>query len=155
MQNTFSEPSDMGAGSTCHSVECVATFENVMPSYYLNDFAVSNDDVVLAKESWRLILNDAAPEYVRLLSENEYALNVSCLVWFYDSFYERLFEVHPSSRSQFQGSLKKQGLVLVKIIGISIGLRDDEARVTKILVQIAKVRNSECFLNFSKTNNFH
>ena len=130
----------MGAGSTCHSESSASTFENAIPSYYIHDFVVSDEDVMIAKESWQQILNGTSPEYLRLLSENQYERDISCLVWFYDSFYQRLFKVHPTSKDQFQGSMKKQGMVLVKIIGISIGLRNDEARVTQILVQIARVR---------------
>ena len=30
----------------------------------------------------------------------------TCLAWFYDSFYQRLFAVHPSCRSLFKGGLQ-------------------------------------------------
>jgi len=127
-----------GGSSSCQaSDDSVATLEQALPSYHVKNLLVSEEDVALAKASWDLILNDKSPEYMRLLSGKN-PITVSCLVWFYDSFYERLFEIHPTSREQFKGSMKKQGMVLVKIIGISIGLRDEESRVSQILVSISK-----------------
>ena len=130
----------MGAATSCRNDDDVSTLENALPAYHVKNLTVSAEDVSKAKKSWNLILDDKSPEYMRLMSDGiSSPINVSCLVWFYDSFYERLFQIHPSSRELFRGSMKKQGLVLAKIIGISIGLRDDEVRVTQILVAIAKV----------------
>ena len=149
----------MGGGSSSCYANGVPSLAQTLPNYHVHNVVVSSEDITMAKESWELIMSDKSPEFTRLKgletdeksvssksanSRNKQSskgapLPSSCLIWFYDSFYSRLFQIHPSCKHLFRGSLKAQGKVLCKIIGISIGLRDDEVNVTKILVALAKV----------------
>ena len=147
-----------GATSSCYSHGDVPTLEQTLPNYHVKNVEVSDNDIKIAKESWDLIMNNESPEFQRLkslesLDENsthsgaslrikKEVVPSSCLTWFYDSFYSHLFKIHPSCKSMFRGSLKAQGKVLCKIIGISIGLRDDRENVGKILIAISKVPTS-------------
>ena len=44
----------------------------------------------------------------------------TCLAWFYDSFYERLFSVYPACIPLFKGDLQVQGKALVQMISVCI-----------------------------------
>jgi len=128
----------MGGAASCYGDSSV---DKSLPSYHIKSVIVTEADVAVARNSWELILNDCCDEHkqMKLKSTDEAFLNSTSLTWFYDLFYEHLFEIHPSSKSLFRGSIKKQGLVLVKIITISLGLREDrDGKATKLLTGIAK-----------------
>ena len=68
----------------------------MMPIYY-TDALVTPEDFVLASANWDMILNDQSPVYLELKkSRFEYS---SCVVFFYETFYARLFDVHPVSKT--------------------------------------------------------
>ena len=135
----FKEVNMGGGPSSCYS-NGIPTIEQSLPAYHIKNVVVSDEDLVAAKASWDMIMNDLSPEYIRLkAADTEHLIPGSCLTWFYDSFYSRLFEIHPGCKHMFRGSLKAQGKVLCKIIGISIGLRDDPVHIGKVLMTIAKV----------------
>ena len=71
----------------------------MMPLYYTTD-PVTLADLNIAKEIWSMILDDSAPEYVRLRENDEGNQFPSCVMFFYDAFYHRLFDIHPVSALQ-------------------------------------------------------
>ena len=64
----------------------------------------------------------------------------TCLAWFYDSFYQRLFAVHPSCRSLFKGDLQVQGRALVRMISVCLQQlkAEDPAQLTVALQKLAQ-----------------
>ena len=75
----------------------------MMPIYY-TDALVTPEDFVLASDNWdNMILNDQSPVYLEMKRNgSEYS---SCVVFFYETFYKRLFDVHPVSNSKFLNHL--------------------------------------------------
>lgn len=65
----------------------------MLPIYYTSD-PVTNEDLEVAKSVWNMILDDTGPKYLQLKSMNA-ELYSSCVMMFYDNFYQRLFDVHP------------------------------------------------------------
>ena len=52
-----------------------------------------------------MIQKDTSPEYMRIKGEEKAkgiaegtGISSSCIMWFYDTFYKRLFDVHPTCR---------------------------------------------------------
>ena len=68
----------------------------MMPLYYTTD-PVTDADLENAKLVWTMIIDDTAPEYVKFKETPEGANISSCVMYFYDSFYTRLFDIHPVS----------------------------------------------------------
>ena len=66
----------------------------MMPVYYTED-GVSTEDFALAQANWEMILDDTSPVYLEL-KKNGTEMS-SCIMFFYDTFYKRLFDVHPVS----------------------------------------------------------
>ena len=69
----------------------------MLPVYY--DLGnLSTADVELAKISWQYIANDTAPVYIEKIENSDFLKKYpTCIDWFTDIFYERLFDIHPVS----------------------------------------------------------
>mmetsp|Transcript_28398 Transcript_28398/g.28699 ORF Transcript_28398/g.28699 Transcript_28398/m.28699 type:complete len:319 (-) Transcript_28398:200-1156(-) len=87
----------------------------MMPPYYVNNVFVSETDIALGRMSWRKVTEGASREY-RVVSQSPDFSESSCLTWFYNSFYERMFDINPGSRPLFKTNIISQGKVLMGII---------------------------------------
>ena len=68
----------------------------MLPVYY--DLGnLSTADVELAKMIWNHIANDTAPAYIEKIGNKDLKKYPTCVDWFTDIFYERLFDIHPVS----------------------------------------------------------
>lgn len=111
----------------------------MMPVFYL-DNTIDKDDIDKAKMSWSMITNDLAPGYLALKGTPGFELP-SCIMMFFDTFYSRLFDVHPMCRPMFKSGLKSQGKFLVKMISMAVSLIDDNAKFTQTLVKLTETHN--------------
>lgn len=66
----------------------------LMPVYYTKE-PVTSIDVANARIAWGMILDDTSPAFKQYKAENAFCSSSSCIMFFYDAFYERLFNVHP------------------------------------------------------------
>lgn len=106
----------------------------VMPIYFTED-DVSEDERKLAVDSWQLILDEKAPEYLEKKQDLSFPYQSAC-TFFYDSFYVRLFDVHPDCRHLFRKGIKSQGRLLMKLISLCLAQIIDP-KINKILTDIA------------------
>lgn len=65
------------------------------------------------------------------------AVSYSTIVFFFDSFYNRLFEVAPGVRPLFKNSIKVQGRALVKMVGTAVTALDKLDVLVPALEQLA------------------
>ncbi len=70
-----------------------AIVDLMMPVYYSRS-EVTQQDIDTASAVWNLILNDESPEFLKKKADENVPFE-SCIMWFYDTFYNRLFDVHP------------------------------------------------------------
>ena len=70
----------------------------MMPVYY-TEVPVSPEDLTLANANWEMILDDTSPVFIDI--SNRGSNLSSCIMFFYDTFYRRLFDVHPVSSSKY------------------------------------------------------
>ncbi len=111
--------------------------DNIYPSWYIKDATVSADEENLLKLTWNSILDGTAKGYI--LQKSEQPDLPSSLVYFYDLFYKRLFEVHPESKELFKGNLTTQGKALVQMITAALSLiKKDPVALKKSLTGLAK-----------------
>jgi len=90
----------------------------MMPVYYsLKELSI--EERKLAKSTWDLIVHDKSPEFLSNKGKPEFHYTC-CVSFFYDSFYTRLFDIHPMSRQLFVNGMKSQGKFLVKMIGLAL-----------------------------------
>jgi hemoglobin-like flavoprotein len=107
----------------------------VMPLYYTED-PVTPADLIRARKSWNLILDDESPAWKRSKSDPSFS-EISCLSQFYTVFYNRLFEIHPASKPLFKGNIQIQGKALAKIISFLLKEHKDPVLLNSVLVDMA------------------
>lgn len=113
----------------------------MMPVYYTEE-PITADEHFFAEQAWQKIISNDAPAYAAYCAESpEFAEKYpSCIRFFSDCFYGRLFDVHPLSRPLFR-DLTSQGKFLVKMITLSLSELTDPAKFENILVRLAEVHN--------------
>ena len=133
----------MGGGSsvavTLEQTEEELT-ELMMPPYFIRNVVVTEDDIKLGRASWKLILDGRSRVFLELKSTTGHE-SASCLTWFYDSFYTRLFDVNPSARPLFKTNLQSQGRVLMGVISTALNQLKDPDSFNQMLVNLAHVHS--------------
>ena len=111
----------------------------MMPVYYTTE-NITYEDRKLAKATWNLVVNDTSPEYLARKGKADFHCQC-CVSFFYDTFYTRLFDVHPICRPLFMHGMKSQGKFLVKMIGLALSeLENENPQIfEKTLHHLAKV----------------
>ena len=80
-----------------------------LPVFYDVITPVTESDIEVSKSLWTSITHDTAAGYVALKeTEGFEALYPSCISFFYDTFYTRLFDIHPSCKPLFKKGIKAQ-----------------------------------------------
>jgi len=138
MGNSSSAENEEGGSRawTRSDAEVVAV---MMPIYFVNE-NVTKNDCTQAINSWNLILNDKGPGFDAKRGQLGYE-QASCIMYFYDAFYSRLFDVNPMARPMFKSGMKSQGKFLVKMISLSISLLDDTEKFNQTLTKLTEVHN--------------
>ena len=93
------------------------------------------DDCIRARQSWLLIVEDSSAEFQ---SQKGIIQASSCVSWFYDMFYERLFDVAVATKPLFKNNMQVQGKALVKMISAALGLLNEAVQLTEALQGLAR-----------------
>ena len=73
----------------------------MLPVYYRSE-KLTPSEISLAKNTWDNISNDKSPAYVVNIADPDFHKKYpTCIDWFTDLFYGRLFDIHPVSFSSF------------------------------------------------------
>jgi hypothetical protein len=143
--------------STIHSGYVIKTkgeqemIKLMMPLYYSSE-DVTNEENEEAAIGWNLILQDKSPEYLRLKAEDPNFPHASCVSFFYDKFYGRLFDIHPLCKPLFIGGMKGQGKFLVTMLSFPLSQVFNTANYDQVLAKVAEthakkgVKTVECKL---------
>jgi hemoglobin-like flavoprotein len=86
---------------------------------------------------WNAILDDATPPYIMTKDKPGFQYP-SCRVWFYNLFYERLFDIHPLCKPLFTNGVDSIGTFLVKMISMSLNQCEDKAKFQKAMIDLAE-----------------
>lgn len=112
---------------------------HLMMPLYFNDKPLSPEERTLAHNTWNLVINNRASGFIsRRASEKDFPHD-SSVTFFYDSFYTRLFEVHPMCKRLFKSGMKSQGNFLVRMISLALSELDDPEKFDKILKRLTEV----------------
>lgn len=112
----------------------------MFPVYYM-EAELSDEELKNAEESWGMILNDTAPQYLEKRNSPTF-LYSNCIMYFYSLFYARLFDVHPVARGLFR-DVEGQGKFLVKMISLSLSKRANQDQYRRTLVKLAEIHNEK------------
>lgn len=109
----------------------------MMPVYY-NPEPITKDERKLAFETFQLVLDDKSPEFLARKGKPDFHYS-TCVTFFYDSFYTRLFDIHPMCKHLFKSGMRSQGKFLVKMISLALSELDDPSQFDKNLVKLAEI----------------
>ncbi len=115
----------------------------VMPVFYTKS-ELAAEEREAASSAWKLIVNNKSQHFLDIRTQRQNDPNfphVTCLEYFYDIFYNRLFDVHPSCKSLFKKSINKQGSFFARMISLLLGDIDDQEKWTKNLENMAHIHN--------------
>lgn len=124
----------------------------MMPLYY-SIATLTDRDRLLASKTWQLILNNESPEYIHQKETNTAFQYEQCMEFFFDSFYFRLFDIHPASRALFKSSMQHQGNFLVKMISLSLSETEDPRIFDMTLRKLAEIHYQRGVKAFECKNN--
>eukprot|EP00981_Chlorochromonas_danica_P001062 scaffold243_cov163-Ochromonas_danica.AAC.15 len=100
---------------------------------------LSDEELVLANTVWKSILNNTAAEFMCRRRDPTFS-HITCIMFFYNSFYERLFDVHPVAKDLFK-DVNSQGKFLVKMISLSLSEKADPVKYEQTLQKLAEIHN--------------
>lgn len=110
----------------------------MMPVYY-NPDPLTDEEMTLASDTWKMILSNTSENFIERKQDERFP-HPTCIMWFYSSFYERLFDVHPVARALFR-DVTSQGKFLVKMISLSLSEKADPVKYENTLIRLAEVHN--------------
>lgn len=108
----------------------------MMPLYY-STTTTSAHERDLALNGWNLIIFDKSPEFLARKGQPDFQY-LSCVTFFYDTFYTRLFEIHPMCKQLFKNGMRSQGTFLVKLITLALSELEDPIKFNNILKKLAE-----------------
>lgn len=109
----------------------------MLPVFY-NSTPIDAKERKMAMDSWNLILDDQSPVFRERKGKPDFPYQ-SCVTFFYDTFYTRLFDIHPTCRHMFKSGMRAQGKFLVKMISLALSELDDPEQFDKNLVKLAEI----------------
>lgn len=115
-----------------------AEIVRLMYPVFYNSEGITPEERKRASDSWQLILDDKSPEFLQHKGQPDFPYT-TCVTFFYDSFYTRLFDIHPMCRQLFKNGMRSQGKFLVKMISLALSELDDPGKFDKNLVKLAEI----------------
>lgn len=120
------------------SMEEIIAF--VRPIFYTDD-AITKEELDAATLVWKMILNNKSQHFLSLRAADPNFVPLNCMEYFYDIFYNRLFDVHPSCRTLFKKSISKQGSFFLRMISLLLTEIDDKEKFFRTLENLANIHN--------------
>lgn len=98
----------------------------------------------MARENWKSLQDNTSAAWMARKSAQMLGVceddgeELSCMVWFMDAFYMRLFDVSPSSKALFQNKMRAQGKALVGLLAVAVSVLREPAKLIPALEDLAK-----------------
>jgi hypothetical protein len=91
----------------------------LMPAYYI-EASITDDDLAIANGTWQHIVADTSPEFISRKQSDPLFPYSTCMNWFFNAFYMRLFDVHPMCRPLFKNGLDTVGKFLIQMVSLCL-----------------------------------
>lgn len=108
----------------------------MMPLYYVPLATISVREINFCKSGWSMILNNTSPEFHRLKGSPNFPYD-DCITWFYKTFYDRLFDIHPLCKPLFTNGIESIGKFLVQMMSMSLNQLEDKPKFKKMMIDLA------------------
>lgn len=114
-----------------------AIVELMMPLYF-DPVDCTHEEHKAAEAAWNLVLTDKSPEFLARKGTEGFPY-LSNVTFFFDTFYCRLFDIHPAAKELFKHGMKGQGKFLVMMISLSLSEIEKPAQFDKTLIKLAEI----------------
>eukprot|EP01038_Epipyxis_sp_PR26KG_P004866 gene4866-6817_t len=135
----------MGGAFSCESQAVYQTKKTLseliplmMPTFY-SEKEVTAEEHERATVTWNLILESKAAGYQAKKKLNLTLTYQSSVSFFYTLFYERLFQVHPSSKSLFTKGIKSQGKMLIELLSLALFELNNKRKFQETFYRLAVI----------------
>ena len=108
----------MGNSAKCHVEQRDSAIEQFMPLYYVQR-SPTQQDIDAFQASWNCILLNRNTAFDAAFQSGLTTCE-SCLSWFYNVFYDRLFFVEPSCEATFKSAHFTQSKFLLQLVQVLI-----------------------------------
>mmetsp|Transcript_40217 Transcript_40217/g.41022 ORF Transcript_40217/g.41022 Transcript_40217/m.41022 type:complete len:236 (+) Transcript_40217:85-792(+) len=114
-----------------------AQVELARPSFYVPSVVVTPKDVELAKTSLQLVTDEKSSAY---RTKKLAGYSKTCLQWFFEEFYKKLFELCPEAKPLFANTdMTEQGGKVGAMLAAALGVvYDDPITCKSVLTKLAK-----------------
>ncbi len=119
----------------------------MMPVFYI-DKEMSAEQLTLARKSWNSISTDTSRHFNALRKKPDFDSKAypTCISYFNEMFFQRLFDVHPMARVLFyksnaQQEKQSQNKFLARMLTMALLDIDDQARWDMTFTKLAEMHN--------------
>lgn len=112
----------------------------VRPIFYSPD-PITKEELDAATAVWKMILNNRSQHFLNIRASDPNFVPLNCMEYFYDIFYNRLFDVHPSCKPLFKKSISKQGSFFLRMISLLLTELEEKEKFVKTLENMAHIHN--------------
>jgi len=114
------------------------------PSYFIENVVLTHTDEELTSASWSVLMSGNPTDEFKARKKDPAFQYISTLTWFYDTFYNKFFEVCPDVKPMFANvSIVHQGKLLATVIGSALNSMRKPAVLRKKLLELAKGHNGK------------
>ena len=113
----------------------------ILPLYYTK-IPLQPGEKDRAEKSWKMIINNQCPHFNELKIDHP-TMNQDqlCMDYFFDVFYNRMFDIHPSCRGLFHRSINKQGSFFGRMFSLLLDEIEEPEKFNKTLANLTHLHN--------------
>ena len=111
-----------------------------MPLFYTK-IPITPEEKAAADHAWKMIVNNHCQYFFETKAQHPEIEHKLVQEYFYDVFYNRLFDVNPSCRVLFQKSINKQGSFLLRMISMLLQEVEEPEKFKKTLANLTHIHN--------------
>lgn len=113
----------------------------VLPVYYTTA-PITAEELDEANKVWKMVMNNRSVHFDSMKkADPEKIHHANVMELFYEVFYTRQFDVHPTCKPLFKRPINKQGNFLMRIISMLLAEIDQPDKFHKTLVNLTNLHN--------------
>jgi len=112
----------------------------VLPIYYTKQDITKFERSEVFKV-WKLVTTNKAPNFLEGKATDPNFPHALCSDFFYAIFFDRLLDIHPTSKNLFQKNSQRMRQSFLSSFGMILNLMDEPEKFQRCLVNLAQVHN--------------
>lgn len=111
----------------------------IMPLWYTKE-PITPEELTAATECLKMIVTNTSAHFDKLKAAGEVQFE-TCMELYAHTFYHRIWDVHPVSKTLFHGSIYRQGGFVTRFLSVALDHVTDEAKWQRLFVHLAEGHN--------------